>query len=116
MLGVNMCVRNVTKCAYMSASSSLLLVSAEKEVPRLRSVSSSVLHVGAEVILHQVISHEKIHYDISMHTQQLYSSSRFYLHVPIPIFDFLHVYNPSGFQLERIILKGDNEINTKLVK
>lgn len=33
------------KQTYMSASSSLLLVSAENEVPRLRSVSSSVLHV-----------------------------------------------------------------------
>lgn len=33
------------KQTYMSASSSLLLVSAENEVPRLSSVSSSVLHV-----------------------------------------------------------------------
>lgn len=33
------------KQTYMSASSSLLLVSAENEVPRLSSVSSSVLRV-----------------------------------------------------------------------
>lgn len=37
----------------------------------------------------------------------------FYLHVPIPIFDFLHVYNTTSLQLKRVILEGkfifDNE-------
>lgn len=29
-----------------------------------------------------------------------------YSHVPIPVFDFLHVYNPSSLQFKRIILWG----------
>lgn len=45
------------KQTYMSASSSLLLVSAENEVPRLRSVSSSVLHVEKRQLESNTLAH-----------------------------------------------------------
>lgn len=56
------------KQTYMSASSSLLLVSAENEVPRLRSVSSSVLHVekcqlGSNTMAHNLFVVKMIQID-----------------------------------------------------
>lgn len=85
------------KQTYMSASSSLLLVSAENEVPRLRSVSSSVLHMGKCQLGSNTTAHNLYAVKMSL-TDKYYTQLKpqIYLHVPIPVFDFLHVYNPPG--------------------
>lgn len=103
---------------YISASSSLRLVSAEKDVPRLRSVSSWVLKNQSQtnIILAPLTNNTiqvtlpEYNYPLKILFVPIWKFP--FLHVSVSVFNLFHINNTSCLEFKRIILEKQKEKTT----